>query len=107
MASYVVYESSSDWSGLYEDGQLILVGDHYLIDEKLRSIFQVETVQSDDFFLGKANPKYNEVASSLEEVQAYARRRESNEATAEELRQQAQELLAQAAALSEPGAGAR
>ena len=48
----VVYESSEDWSALYHRGELVEVGDHYLVNDKLLQMLGVQTIQSDDFLRG-------------------------------------------------------
>jgi hypothetical protein len=69
MTSYVVYEGFDDWSALYVNGKLTLVGDHYLIDEKIRQIFNVETIQSDSFMRG--GDYASDVAPTIDDIRAY------------------------------------
>lgn len=92
---YVVYESD-DWSGLYVDGKLKRVGDGYLIDEELREIFGVVTIQNEDFFLGHKHPSREQVAQTLEEVDAFVATRTDRERAADTLRAEAARLLAEA-----------
>lgn len=69
MTSYVVYEGSEDWSALYVDGKLVLANDHYLIDERIRQIFNVETIQSDSFMRG--GDYASDVAPTIDDIRAY------------------------------------
>jgi hypothetical protein len=69
MTSYVVYEGSEDWSALYVNGKLALVSDHYLIDEKIRQIFNVETIQSDSFMRG--GDYASDVAPTIDDIRSY------------------------------------
>lgn len=69
MSDYVVYEGSGDWSALYVGGKLVLSGDHYLIDEKIRQIFNVETIQSDSFMRG--GDYASDVAPTIDDIRSY------------------------------------
>lgn len=69
MEEYVVYESAEDWSALYVNGKLDRVADHYLIDERLRELCSVTTIQSESFL--KGGNTYEDVARSLEEIEAW------------------------------------
>ena len=96
--SYVIYQGSDDWSALYEDGKLVRVSDHYLIEEELHSRLGIEVVQSDDFLRG-GNQRAN-AASTLTELQAYSDERQACEAEAAALEAQAAELRRRAATLT-------
>lgn len=89
-----VYQGANEWSALYKDGKLEKVGDHYLIDERIRELYEIDTIQSEDFMQG--GNYTHDVAQTLEEVEAYTKVREQNERTVEELRAQARGLIAQA-----------
>lgn len=52
MADFVVYQGGDDWSALYRDGELVIAGDHYLIDERIRQFLGVQTIESDEFLRG-------------------------------------------------------
>lgn len=92
---YVVYEGE-DWSGLYVDGKLKRVGDGYLIDEELREIFGVVTIQNEDFFLGHKHPSRDQVAQTLDEVDLFVMSRTDRERAADTLRAEAARLLEEA-----------
>lgn len=98
-AKYVVYQGSDDWSALYVDGKLHRVSDHYLIDEELRSLFGVETVQSDAFLLGDPHASRSAVAPTLEAIEAFEQDLARRAASAAELRAAADRLLARAEAM--------
>lgn len=70
-ASYVLYEGSGDWSALYEreTGRLVHSGDHYAVIETLLANLKVEQVQSDAFMRGGGG--HEDVARTLEDLQAY------------------------------------
>ena len=95
--SYVIYQGSDDWSALYEDGKLVTVGDHYLIDEKLHDLLGIPVVQSDAFMQG--GNQYKDVAQTLEAVRAFERQETAAHEAAEKLREDARRLRAQADAL--------
>jgi hypothetical protein len=86
----VRYSGSSDWSALYVDGELDKVGDHYVIDERISALLQVDVRDSDAFMQGGND--YSDVAKTLDEIEQF----ETGQSAAEQLRA---ELLAQAAIL--------
>lgn len=90
----VVYQGSDEWSALYVGGTLDMVGSHYLIDERIRSLFDIETISSNDFMRGGNQRK--DVARTLDELRMYTQQREHNERAAAEMLAQAQELIDQA-----------
>lgn len=92
-----VYIGDGEWSALYVNSQLDTVGDHYLSDERIRSIAGVVEVFSEDFMRGQ-NTREG-VAKTVDEVEEYRTAREDRERRAEELEQQARELERQAAEL--------
>jgi len=98
MSKFVIYQGSGEWSALYVDGKLDRVGDHYLADERLRELVGAETVQSDDFMRG--GDYRDDAAPTLDDLNAYAIDRAEKAEHAEQLREQAAELLAQAEKLS-------
>lgn len=65
----VVYEGSDDWSALYVRGELLEVGDHYWVQEKLLQVLGIETIQSDDFLRG--GNERSDVAQTLDELEEY------------------------------------
>jgi hypothetical protein len=95
----VVYEGSQEWSALYVDGRLDRVGDHYLIDERIRELMSVTTVRSDDFLRGGFQRE--DVAPTLEGVVQYTKAKEDRMAEAAQLRAEAAELLAEAEKLAD------
>lgn len=84
LPAMVVHEGSDDWSALYVDGRLETVGDHYLIDERIRHLCQVETIQSDDFLRG--GKTYADVAQTLGDIQQWQRDRAQTAQDAERRR---------------------
>lgn len=105
MSKYVVYEGSDEWSALYVDGTLDRVGDHYLIDERLRALFGVTEVTSDAFLRGGTHRE--DVAPTLDAIKDYERQQATDAlATAEAERQEEiQQLQARLAELNAaPGA---
>jgi hypothetical protein len=57
-----------EWSALYVDGRLALVGGGYLADERVRELVGVVTIQDDAFMRGQK--RADGVAQTLEEVEA-------------------------------------
>lgn len=86
----VRYSGSSDWSALYVGGNLVRVGDHYLIDEKISEILGVEIEHSDDFMQGGTH--YENVAQTLDEARAYEKTRLQKEFEIEKLEKQIETL---------------
>lgn len=95
--SKLVRYYSGEWSALYEDGVLVKRGDHYLVDEWISTHFGIEEHHNDDFL----SEDGRSVFTTLSDVQAKQRDRESRETEAEETRRQAVALQAQAAELFE------
>jgi hypothetical protein len=88
---------AEEWAALYQDGQLVRVGDTYATEEKAFELLGVETVQDDAFMRGQ---NYSQgVAKTLEEVEEYRKQREEAKELAAEKRAQAARLLSEAAAL--------
>lgn len=98
MVNFVRY-SYRDWSALYQDGKLIVVGDQYLSDDYLAEFLKVDERHSDSYFLGQRHD-YDSVAKTLVEVEEYEKNQSvDNTQAVIELREQAAELLKQAEAL--------
>lgn len=95
MAQYVLYTGDAEWDALYIDGKLDLLGDRHYTRERFMEILGVELRDTDAYFLGR-DPKYDNAAKTLAEVEAYEGRPGSELARADQLRAQANELLAQA-----------
>jgi hypothetical protein len=76
-----------EWSALYVDGRLALVGGGYLADERVRELVGVVTIQDDAFMRGQKCA--DGVAQTLEEVEAYRTERERRRERAAELRAEA------------------
>lgn len=100
-AKYVIYQGDNEWSALYVDGTLDRVGDHYLVDERLRELLGVETVQSDDFMRGGDSREH--VAPTLHDLYLWSENRDALHREAQALREQAAALEAQAVALVNRG----
>jgi hypothetical protein len=94
----LVCQGSDEWSALYVDGELVRHGDHYLIDEQLRVLFDVITVTTNAFVV--TNKQGREAAcQTLDEIRELERTRMELSAQAAEKRAEAQRLLAEAEAL--------
>lgn len=91
----VIYDGSDEWSAVYLDGELQRVGDSYLADEWVREHFGVETIQSDDFLRG--GDKRDDVAPTLAALKEWTDDRDARKRWADELREQAADLVARAA----------
>jgi hypothetical protein len=96
----LVCDGSGEWSALYVHGILDRVGDHYLIDERIRELTGVVTLQTDDFLRG--GDKRHEVAPDIDMLREYRTQRRDREERAAALRQQAQRLLEEADSLAVP-----
>jgi hypothetical protein len=94
-----------EWSALYVDGRLALVGGGYLADERVRELVGVVTIQDDAFMRGQK--RADGVAQTLEEVEAYRTERERRRERAAELRAEAARLEREAAGLAQAGEVAR
>lgn len=97
MTSYVVYQGDQEWSALYVDGKLDKVGDHYLIDERIRALFGVSTICSNSFLLG--GNYYVDVAQHQADIYYYDLERASVQRAADALFEEAARLHAEAEAL--------
>lgn len=62
--------NDEEWSALYKDGKLVVVGDAYLSDEYLSNFLKVKELEGSDYFLGKEKI-LDSVAQTLEEIQDY------------------------------------
>lgn len=85
-----IHYNGDDWAALYVDGELAVVGDSYLAEERAFELLGVTIVQDDAFMRGQTRAAG--VAPTLDEVQAYRTAREQ----ARELRAEAARLLAEA-----------
>lgn len=65
----VRYGGTEDWSALYIDGELDIVGDHYLIDERISELAGVTRRDSDSFM--RDGEDRSSVAQTLEEIQEF------------------------------------
>jgi hypothetical protein len=90
----VRYTGDADWSALYVDGKLDRVGDHYLIDERIAELVNVENYNSNYFLLGGESREG--VAATTAEIDQYASAKKELEREAAELRRRADELMARA-----------
>ncbi len=94
--SLVIYEAD-EWSALYVDGKLERVGDSYYVEEKAFELAGVTVIQDDAFMRGQ--DRREGVAKSLDEIIVFKSQRDLDQKRANELREQAAELLAKADAL--------
>lgn len=86
----VEVHEGDEWSALYVDGKLVVVGDHYLSVDRVYEMFGVKTVQDAGFLRGQS--QRSGVAQTLEEIAEYH---------AEQRRCEAALLRAEAARLEE------
>jgi hypothetical protein len=92
------YTGPNDWSALYVDGELEIVGDHTQVDERIAEICNVEVRIGDDFLMGGNGLHY--VAQTLEQLESYQNRQQDRaRGVAKSLRDKAAELLNEAQAL--------
>lgn len=84
-----------EWSALYVDGKLEVVGATSYVEEKAFALLGVREVTDDSFMQGQV--RREGVAQTLVEVDTYRREREKRCEAAASLRSQADALLAQAA----------
>lgn len=94
MVNFVRY-NVEEWSILYQDGKMVVVGDSNLSDEYLASFFNVEERNNENCFLGK-ELRYENVAQSLNEINGYERELKHSQEFAQSLKEQAKALLFQA-----------
>lgn len=87
---HLVRYSSDEWSALYVNGELAVVGDHYHSDEYLARMLEVEDRDSDDFL--DETGTYKGVAQTLAEAEARQEARLAREAEAERLMEEAKRL---------------
>lgn len=93
----VIYQGSGEWSALYNGGELVIVGDHYLIEEKVQELLGIEVRQSDDFMRGGNHRE--DVAPTLPDLYAYGNERRKLNDEAATLEERAEELKVKAAEL--------
>lgn len=98
----IEFHVADEWTAVYLDGKLQTVGDSYLADEWLQGYVGVKVVQvvQDDAFM-RGGSSSNTVAKTLDELHDYQLERDRKLAQAQKLRDEAQDLLAQAAVLEE------
>ena len=80
-----------EWSALYVDGALDRVGDTDNVEERIRELAGVITLQTDDFLQG-GNGR-SDVAQTLDALRAYRAARRSRRREADRMRAQAMEML--------------
>ena len=93
-----------EWSALYINGELDTVGDSYLSDDRISELLDITEISDNAFLQG--GDSYEDVAKTLEEVEAYSLKQNEAEeilAEAEVLQLKAEELLRQAAELRKRG----
>jgi hypothetical protein len=64
----VVRYTGEEWSALYVDGKLDIVGDSYLIDDRISELFGVTEYQDESFMQGGND--YGDVAPTLDALHA-------------------------------------
>ena len=96
-ASNIEIHEAEEWSAVYLDGKLVLVGDSYLADEWLRTKFGVKTVQDNAFMRGQTQGAG--VAETLDEVADYAKARQARLDRIAALHTEAQRLEDEARAI--------
>lgn len=90
-----------EWSALYVDGKLAHIGDSYLADEKIRQIAGVTQLDEGEFW--DSVHHYEDAPQTLEgafELIHPAPKVNADGKTAQELREEAQRLIAEADKLS-------
>lgn len=97
----LVCDGTDEWSALYVDGHLERVGDHYLIDERIRELAGVVTLQTNDFLRGGNHRE--DVADTVSQIQVYRTQRQDRETQAADLRLQAKQLMERAGKLERGG----
>lgn len=98
MSESIEVHEAEEWSALYLDGKLVLVGDSYHADEWIRGHFGIKTVQDDAFMRGQTSRAG--VATTLGEVAAYAQDRQDRLTRAAELQAEAARLTEEASRLA-------
>ena len=71
MPNFVRY-NDDEWSALYQDGELVVIGDSYLSDDYLANYLNVEDIYSDDFLMGGSTR--DQAAKTLQEIDEYRSR---------------------------------
>ena len=71
MPNFVRY-NNDEWSALYQDGKLVVIGDSYLSDYYLANYLKVEDIDSDDFLMGGSTR--DQAAKTLQEIEEYRSR---------------------------------
>ena len=89
----VKWEDHEDWSALYVNGKLDRVGDHYLTEERIQTLAQVNEIHA-DFLVGGVSKK--DAPATLDEVLEHHKNTIGKRLQADRLRKQAAELLAKA-----------
>ena len=97
-----IYSGSGEWSALYIDGKLDVVGDAYLAEEKAMLLCGVEFHQDSPDWIGPKGDKES-VAQTTDEIQARKTDRLAREREAEDLEREANALLQQAQRLRRAG----
>jgi len=94
--SKIEFWRSQDWTMVYEDGQLVKSGDHYLADEWLQAKMGVVVVDDE---AGVCIPDGHHAIASLAEVMERVRERHARLDEASDKRAEAKRLLDEAKAL--------
>lgn len=99
MPNLLIMRSQWDWSALYENGHLDLIGDHSVVDEIAMEKAGIEVETSDDFLLGQK--ERSGAAQTLEEIKVYRANKEERLRKASYLRIQAKNFLRHAEELEQ------
>lgn len=91
--SNIQFWRSNDWTMVYKDGVLVRSGDHYLADEWLQAEVGVTVVDDE---AGVCIPDGHIAITNLSEVMERVRQREDRNKAAQQLREKAEGLLAEA-----------
>jgi hypothetical protein len=94
----VRYGSGGDAQGVYVKGVLVHAND-YGTDEKVYHLLGVEVVYDSDFMLGQG--RWDGAAKTLQEIEDYARERDTLFVRAAQLEEEAERLRQEAKALRE------
>jgi len=101
----IFHSWNGEWAALYQNGVLVdgSGGDSYHADESIQAMLGVIHVYPEntqkDFLMG--GRYYEDIAKTVAEIEAYATDRVSNLKRADELRAEADALVAQANGLAE------
>lgn len=102
--SVIRYTGSGEWSVLYVNGQLDTYGDHYLIDERIATIFGVQEEDTDHWYRGDGGRDFA-IPQTVEKAEEWRREDRDAAEKAKTLREQADALLQRAKELEDRAHG--